>query len=127
MFAVSPYTALVEFSPTDCWDCPIPFSEVLVQYGLMLVLIVAATAMQEARRQFIRGLGFLLTAPLLLWAVVYTSVIPRWGISNSLDVPLENWPRRMSWLFLGSLDLLLLAIVVFGYRRRSAKQQTEPE
>jgi hypothetical protein len=105
----------------DCWDCPIPLSDVLLCYAVMLVLIVIATAMQEASRQPIRGIGFLLTALILFFAVVETSVIPRWGISRTLDVPLGVWPRRMSWLFLGSLDLLLFAIVFFGNRRRAAK------
>lgn len=110
----------MEFS-SKCWDCPILMSEVLILFGLMLVAIVIGAAMQESDRQPIRGVGFLLTALILFFAVVYTSVIPRWGISRFADVPLDVWPRRMSWLILGAFDLVLVAIVIFATRRRSAK------
>lgn len=106
---------------SKCQDCPVPLSEVLLLFGLMLVGILIGAAMQESSRQFLRGLGFLLTALVLFWAVVYTSVIPRWGISRSVDVPLDEWPRRMSWLILGGLDLLLVAVVYLAHRRRLAR------
>jgi len=111
----------VDFSMKDCWDCPIPLSDVLIYFAVMLVLIVTASAMQESRLQPIRATGFLLTALILFFAVVYTSVIPRWGISRGADVPLDVWPRRMSWIILGAFDLLLVAIVIFATRRRLAK------
>jgi hypothetical protein len=110
----------MDFS-SKCPDCPLPWSEVLLLFGLLLIGIVIGVAMQESRHQFLRGLGFLLTALVLFWAVVFTSVIPRWGISRFLDVPLGEWPRRMSWLFLGGLDLLLVAIVYLAHRRRRAR------
>jgi hypothetical protein len=104
-----------------CPNCPIPLSEVLLLFGLMLVAILIGAAMQESQRQFFRGLGFLLTALVLFWAVVFTSVIPRWGISRSVDVPLDESARRMSWLVLGGLDLLLVTVVYLAHRRRSAR------
>ena len=107
----------MDFS-SKCLDCPLLWWEVLVLFGLLLIGIVIGAAMQKSRRQFFRGLGFLLTALLLFWAVVFTSVIPRWGISRFADVPGGEWPRRTSWLILGGLDLLLVAVVYLAHRRR---------
>jgi hypothetical protein len=110
----------MDFS-SKCLDCPISLSEVLFLFGLLLAAILIGAAMQESRLQFLRGLGFLLTALVLFLAVVFTSVIPRWGISRSVDAPLGEWPRRVSWLILGGLDLLLVAVVYLAHRRRSAR------
>jgi hypothetical protein len=110
----------MDFS-SKCLDCPLLLSEVLLLFGLLLIGIVIGAAMQESRYQFFRGLGFLLTALVLFWAVAFTSVIPRWGISRFGDDPLGEWPRRMSWLLLGGLDLLLVAIVYLAHRRRLAR------
>jgi hypothetical protein len=110
----------MDFS-SHCPDCPLLWSEVLLLFGLLLLGILIGAAMQESRHQFLRGLGFLLTALVLFSAFVYTTVIPRWGISCSIDVPLAEWPRRMSWLILGGLDLLLVAVVYLAHRRRLAR------
>lgn len=106
---------------SKCPDCPLLWSEVLWLFGLLLLGIVLGAAMQDSRHQFFRGLGFLLTALVLFWAVVFTSVIPRWGISRFGDVPLGAWPRRTSWLSLGGLDMLLVAVVYLAHRRRLAR------
>ena len=110
----------MDFS-SKCLDCPLLWLEVLLLFGLLLIGVVIGAAMQESQRQFVRGLGFLLTALVLFWVVVFTSVIPRWGISRFVDVPLDEGARRMSWLILGGLDLLLVAVVYLAHRRRSAR------
>jgi hypothetical protein len=111
----------MDFS-SKCPNCPVLLSEVLFLFGLLLVAILIGAAMQESRHQFLRGLGFLLTALVLFWAVVYTSAIADWGISRFADVPLGDGARRLSWLILGGLDLLLIAAVYLGHRRRSARE-----
>jgi hypothetical protein len=86
---------------------------------MFTVLIVVAAAMMGARRQLYRGLGWMATVALFFWVAMYTVVIPRWGIGSS-EVPLELWPRRMSWLALGALDLSLGVIAMATFRWRSS-------
>lgn len=78
--------------------------------------------MMGARRQFFRGLGWMATVVLFFWVVIYTAVVPRWGIGSSV-VPLEISSRRMSWLILIAMDLALglIAAATFRWsgRRRS--------
>jgi hypothetical protein len=105
----------------SCWDRPVPFREILVQYAVLAILVGFAAAMMAARRQLFRGLGWMATVVLFFWAVIYTAVVPRWGISSSA-VPLELWARRMSWLILGALDLALGLFAIAIFRWRSSRQ-----
>ena len=73
---------------------PAPVVGGSVLFGLLLIGIVIGAAMQESRHQFLRGLGFLLTALLLVLGGGFTSVIPRWGSAVSID-GLGEWPRRI--------------------------------
>jgi hypothetical protein len=111
----------VELAGDGCWDCPVSFGEVLVGYAVLAVLIAVAAASMAARRQLYRGLGWMATVALFFWALMYTIVIPRWGIGAS-GVPLEIWSRRASWLILGAMDLALVLVAVTIFRWRSSRR-----
>ena len=110
----------MDLAGASCWDCPIPFREILLQYAVLTVLIVAAAAMMAARRQLYRGLGWMATVVLFFWVAMYTAVVPRWGIGSASDVPLAIWSRRASWLLLGALDLGLAGVARATFRWRSS-------
>jgi hypothetical protein len=107
----------VDVSPENCWDCPVPLFDVLLQFAIMAVLVALGARMQRADRQVFRGLGWMLTVVALFFAAIYTIVIPRWGISTS-NVPLAVWPRRTSWLILAVLDSVLAGIALLARRSR---------
>lgn len=103
----------------DCYECPIPLAEVLVQYAWLGAFMAVAALMKASRRQFISGLGWMAMVVILLWAISYTIAVTRWGIGNSA-VPLRPGPRRVSWLILGALDLALAggAKIIVNWRQQ---------
>ena len=96
------------FDLENCWDCPIPLSEVLAQYGLLVVILIVSAGMMGARRQFFRGLGWMATVLVLFWAAVFTWVVPTWGIIGA--------PRGRSWPILLGFDAALCLVGYASFR-----------
>jgi len=77
----------MSFDFENCWDCPVPLWDVVVQYLLSLLAGLAAQWLRYQKPLPVRGLGLLLLGCASLSMASWGLYIPRWGVQELGPIP----------------------------------------
>jgi hypothetical protein len=105
----------VDFSVKNCWDCPIPLWNLLLQFALLYLAGAYGGWSLNMRRAGMRDLGVLIVALTILWAAAVTWTVPRWGILRS-EASVDVFLERTTYAIFAALDVGLLAVIVVARR-----------
>ena len=110
----------MDFS-TQCWDCPVPFTEALLVAGTILLALVLGVRLGAAKTLIPRLLGMLVVAIALLGYVLYVTAFLRWGVMGPgryLQTPVQR-PVVIVWLALSAFVTVALELRL----RRRAREK----